>query len=198
MTAYIIRTILQLLFTAAAYVLAPVVAIFCKDDGYLPNWLAWFQTQDAPLDAGWRDGYFTFVPATTFRGKVVDAWFKLWRATYVSGVPTGWNRTALRIRWLWRNPAYGFCYWPLGIAYVPGDWIIDVLTRDETGRLAEFKAHTRDGRYFCNTNSNGLKLGYKLWWALGDDDKLIPVMGANRGPDNRLPICFTPPKRKAA
>lgn len=172
MTAYIIRTILQLLFTAVAYVLAPVVAIFCKDDGYLPNWLAWFQTQDAPLDAGVRDNYEGFDPNDS-------KW---------------WNRT----KWLWRNPAYGFCYWPLGIAYVPGDWIIDVLVRDETGRLTQFKAHTQDGRYFCNTNSNGLKLGYKLWWALGDDDKLIPVMGPNRGPDNRLPICFTPAKGKSA
>lgn len=172
MNRYVFRTILQLSFTGLAYVLAPVVAIFCKDDGYLPNCLAWFQTQDAPLDAGVRDGYAGFDPNDS-------RW---------------WNRT----KWLWRNPAYGFCYWPMGIPYVPEDWTIEILTRDATGRLTEFKASTSDPSIFCHTKSNGMKRGYKLWWALGNDDKLLPVMPADKGPDNRIPICYTPAHEESA
>lgn len=169
MARYVFLTILNVLFTyLLAVPLAPLVAIFCKGDGYLPNWLAWFQTQDAPLDAGWRDGYFA-----------------------VTGTPAGIRLWWLRVRWLWRNPAYGFCYWPLGIPYIPREWIIDILTTKGT-TLVELKAHTVDNRYFCHTNSNGLKLGYKLWWALDENWKLMPVLGQNRGPNNRLPICFTP------
>lgn len=169
MLRYVICTITQLLFTyLLAIPFAPLIALFCKSDGYLPNWLAWFQTQDAPLDAGWRDGYFA-----------------------VSGTPTGITLWWLRTRWLWRNPAYGLCYWPLGIPYVPGDWMIDVLTTSGT-TLIEFKAHTADGRYFCHTTAAGLKLGYKLWWALDSNWKLIDKLPPSRGPDNRLLLCFTP------
>jgi hypothetical protein len=169
---YAAATVLNLVFTALAYLLAPIVAAFCKPDGYLPDWLAWFQTQDAPLDAGWRDGYFGAWKAsgTTPRG------FALW-----------W----VRVLWLWRNPAYGFCYWPLGIAYDPQQWVIDALEHDGA-TLVTLRAHTKDGRYFAYTDSTGCKLGFKLWWALDDDFKLIAALPASRGPDNRLPIAFTP------
>lgn len=169
---YAVLTAVQLLFTGLSYVLAPVVALFCKADGYLPTWLAWFQTQDAPLDAGWQDGYFS-APLT----------------------PTGLRLWWLRVRWLWRNPAYGFCYWPLGLAYNPADWVIDTLLFAGEARavLIEFRAHTRDGRYFAYTNSSGQKYGYKLWWALNADNTgLVDVLPASRGPDNRIPLCFTP------
>lgn len=166
MARYIIATVAQLLFTyLLAVPFAPVIALFCKGDGYLPNWLAWFQTEDAPLDAGVRDGYADFDPNDS-------RW---------------WNRT----KWLYRNPAYGFCYWPLGLPYDPAEWVVDLLTYDGT-TLTEFKAHTVDGKYFCHTTSAGLKLGYKLWWALDANWKLIDKLPASRGPDNRLPICFTP------
>jgi hypothetical protein len=164
MTRYIFATILQLLFTyLLAVPFAPLIALACKADGYLPDWLFWFQTFDAPLDAGWKDGYFP-----------------------TSGTPTGSTLWWLRVRWLWRNPAYGFCYWPLGIPYDPSQWVIDI-----NNEPTEFKAHTKDGRYFCYTSSAGDKYGYKLWWAL-EDGKLIGALPPSRGPDNRLPICFTP------
>jgi hypothetical protein len=171
MARYVFSTIAQILFTyLLAVPFAPVIALFCKSDGYLPNWLCWFQTEDASLDAGWRDGYFQPVGAPA---------------------PIGWERWWLRTRWLWRNPAYGLCYWPLGLPYNPSDWVIDVLVHDGP-TLTELKAHTSDGKYFCQTNSSGLKLGYKLWWALDENWKLIDNLPSSRGPDNRLPICFTP------
>lgn len=171
MIAYIFATIAQVIFTyVLAVPFAPLIALFCRADGYLPNWLCWLQTFDAPLDAGWRDGYFqpSGAPAPT-------------------GIALYW----MRVRWLWRNPAYGLCYWPLGIPYAPDDWVVEILTHDGA-TLTEFKAHTKDGRHFCHTNSGGLKLGYKLWWALDENWKLIEKLPTSRGPDNRLPICFTP------
>lgn len=169
-SAYFWRTLAQLLFTLISYPLAPIVAAFTQSNGYLPNCLAWFQTFDAPLDAGWRDGYF---------------------GTYTTP-PTGLKLYWLRVRWLWRNPAYGFCYWPLGIPYNPNDWDILLCVLNPDNTLSEFEAHTKDGKYFCYTNDKGVKLGYKLWWALDEDNQLLPRLGGNRGPDNRLPICFTP------
>lgn len=170
MLRYIPSAILNVLFTyLIAYPLSPILPLFCRADGYLPNWLKYFQTQDAPLDAGWKDGYFPFV-----------------------GTPTGWALYYLRMQWLWRNPAYGFCYWPLGLSYVPTDWVIDALTKDAAGNLTLFKAHTKDGKHFSHTEVGGLKLGFKLWWALNADDTLIDKLPLSRGPDNRLPTAFTP------
>jgi hypothetical protein len=171
MTAYVFATILQVLFTyLISYPLSLILPLFCKDDGYLPDWLCWFQTFDAPLDAGWRDGYF--------------------RPRYLPS-PEGFELYWLRVRWLWRNPAYGFCYWPLGLPYDPKEWVIDLLVHEGT-QLTEFHAYTKDGKHFCYTNSNGVKLGYKLWWALDANWKLVDKLPPSRGPDNRLPICFTP------
>lgn len=168
---YTLATIAQLAFTALA-MFPPVtfaVAACCGSDGYLPRWLAWFQTQDAPLDAGWRDGYFA-----------------------TDGTPTGLALWWLRVRWLWRNPAYGVCYWPLGRAYDPSEWVIDAIEHDGAG-VTLLRAHTQDGRAFAFATSNGWKLGYKLWWALDADFQLVPApLPATRGPDNRLPLCFTP------
>jgi hypothetical protein len=171
---YALASIVNVLFTyLIAVPFAPLIAVFCKDDGYLPRWLCWFQTFDAPLDAGWKDGYFMH------SGESQDS------------APLGFELWWLRVRWLWRNPAYGFCYWPLGIPYNPSDWYIYNIKVNGTV-LEEFAARTYDGKYFCYTNSNGVKLGYKLWWALDSDWKLIPALPASRGPDNRLPMCFSP------
>lgn len=169
--SYVWRTVAQLLFTLISYPLALVVVPFCQSNGYLPNCMAWFQTFDASLDSGWKDGYFN--------------------VTY-NVEPTGWTLYWLRVRWLWRNPAYGFCYWPMGIPYVPEDWDIVLKVMNPDGTLAEFEAHTLDGKYFCYTNDKNVKLGYKLWWALDAEGQLLPRLGPDRGPDNRLPICFTP------
>ena len=169
---YAAQTLANLLFTLVAYVLAPLIAPFWRSDGYLPSWLSWFQTPDAPLDAGWKDGYF---------------------GTYATA-PTGLSLYWLHVRWLWRNPAYGFCYWPVGLAYVPADWVIDTIERDATAVLTLFKAHTTDGRHFSYTSSTGAKYGHKLWWALNDDNTLVATLPASRGPDNRLLLSFTPGK----
>jgi hypothetical protein len=173
---YAFFTVLNLLFTILSYILAPFIAPFTQSNGYLPNWLSWFQTQEAPLDAGWKDGYFVDslgIPYDT--------------------PPVGLELYWLRVLWLWRNPAYGFCYWPLGIVYNPDDWVIKTLAVDPiTKEILELYAYTKDWKYFCYTNSRGLKLGYKLWWAFDPDNQMLARVPAAHGPDNRLPMCFTP------
>jgi len=168
---YLWRTVLQLLFTLLAYVLAPVLPLFCNADGWLPNWLKWFQTQDASLDAGWKHGYFQ---------------------PYKFALPERVWLWIMRTRWLLRNPAYGFCYYALGIPYDPAQWRIITHTT-QNGALMYFYAETLDGKYFCYTDYHGLKLGYKLWWGFDPTNaNLLPTLPAYMGPDNRIPICFTP------
>jgi hypothetical protein len=172
---YVIYTVLNLLFTGLAYVLAPFVALYCKDDGYLPKWLSWFQTFDAPLDAGWQDGYF----------KILAPGPK----------PTGAELWWLRTRWLWRNPAYGFAYWPLGEVFDPKEWIV---TKYESGAdYTNFHAQTKDGRLWC-VSYNGVwgswKLGWKAWnYFQGMDEQGAPKWSDKPwGPEWRVPHSFTP------
>lgn len=162
----------NLVFTGLAYLLAPLYVPFCKSDGYLPNWLTWFQTFDAPLDAGWRDGYFR--PA----GGIV---------------PTGFALYWLRVRWCWRNPAYGFCYYPLGIPFVASDWTVtcDIALGAET----LFVAKSKDG-YFCYMYGGSLgelKLGWKVlhqWKTAPDGTR--SWSNEPWGPLLRSPLAFTP------
>lgn len=167
MIEYVYLTFLQLIVTAFAWVFAPVIALFCKDDGYLPEWLEWFQTFDAPLDAGVRDGYPGF-----------DQNDSKWK-----------NRT----KWLRRNPAYGFCYWVCGIKFKPSQWVVTKYVKYPDG-TTDFEAKSLDGQYFNKETHDGYKSGWKVWNYLdhmGDDGK--PVWKTQPwGPEWIAPICWTP------
>lgn len=83
-------------FELFAKILSPLLACFVDEDGWLPDWLYWFQTPDNSCDGDrkhrlrWpRDGFF-------------------WT----------WAR---RTAWLFRNSAYGFNYFVLGLLYQKGD-----------------------------------------------------------------------------
>lgn len=84
--------VVDLLFTALAYLLAPALPAFAKD-GWLPNWLWWFQTPDNSLDGD--DG---------------------WKAKPLWGAP----RYLRRVLWLWRNAAYGFSWGVLAVGRPDG------------------------------------------------------------------------------
>lgn len=170
---YTILAIINLLFTLLAWIVSPFLAFEVLESGYLPNCLKWFQTFDAPIDSGWQLGYYGTYLTTNIK-------------------PTGWTLYWYRLLWLCRNPAYGFSYWPLGIPYVKEDWVIKTLTTTDGTTLSEFFAVTTDGKYFSYTNSKGLKLGYKLWWALDSNWQLRDKMLETQGPDNRLSFCCTP------
>jgi len=171
-------TVLNLVFTLFAYLGCNWwVPLFASEDGWLPNWLTWLQTFDASLDAGWRDGYY--------KRDTVPWWERPF--VYLGGTPSRANRYWMRVRWLYRNAAYGFCYWPLGIPFVAEDWVVDRYTEYPDG-THDFEAHTKDGRHFCVMLATGLKLGWKashMWTGTGWST-------TPWGPEMRIPLCFTP------
>lgn len=83
-------------FELFAKVLSPVLACFVGEDGYLPQWLYWFQTPDNSCDGdkGHR-----------------ERWPK-------DGVFWTWLR---RTAWLFRNSAYGFNIVAIGFKWQAGD-----------------------------------------------------------------------------
>lgn len=163
----------SLLFAALTMALAPVLVLFADASGNLPGWLALFQTFDATLDAGWRDGYFG-----------------TWKADGTT--PAGWRRWWLRTRWLWRNPGYTFDSVVLGCAFDPSGW--RVLAYSEVpgrvtfiawGPAARFNVYLQRGNFY-------LKLGWKAWnnWN---------ATTWNARPPNgwdRLPICCSVTRRQ--
>ena len=176
MIEYIFLTIIQLIFTGIAFVLAPLYVPLANKDGWLPEWLIWFQTQDNSLDAGWKiQGNF---------------------GTYLQDgtVPTGWTLYKYRVQWVWRNTAYGFCYWPLGIEIHPSDWSIDEYQVDANGGRLLLKAHDIHG-HFCYTTNTGWKLGWKIWAYFQGLDKDGKPMWSDKpwGPEMRTSICFSVP-----
>ncbi|OSK23640.1 hypothetical protein EAMG_01709 [Escherichia coli M056] len=90
---------LNLLVVLTAYIFAPVIVLFCRDDGWLPRWLWWFQTPDNPMDgdSGWKCEHWQWR-------------FKL---------PWALARYIGRVGWCWRNPAYGFAINVLGAKNPP-------------------------------------------------------------------------------
>jgi hypothetical protein len=77
--------------------------LFASDDGWLPNWLWWFQTPDNSLDGdgGWKSQHRPFMNETNK--------FKRW---------------ANRVGWLYRNKLYGFSVAVLSVKYTPTQTLI--------------------------------------------------------------------------
>lgn len=69
---------------ALCCVLAPILPAFAIGRDTLPGWLSWFQTPDAPLDGD--SGFAKDFP------------------------PDRYPQYYRRVRWLLRNPAYGFAW----------------------------------------------------------------------------------------
>jgi hypothetical protein len=80
-----------------AWPLTPIVVLFTKSNGWLPNCLYWFQTNDNSIDGdeGWISGTRPFKINTGFR-------------CYIN-----------RCFWLWRNSLYGFNESVLSLTYPP-------------------------------------------------------------------------------
>jgi len=172
MIKYVFYTVIQLLFTALAMILTPVIALFTQSDGNLPAYLKWFQTFDATVDEGWKNGYF---------------------GTFLTP-PTGFKLYWFRMLWLWRNPAYGFCYYLLGENFDPENWVITKWVKTDT--VSYFIAKSKDGKLF-NVSYGGPKGSYKLGWkawnyfqGIDQDGKAI-WSKTPWGPEMRVPVCFT-------
>lgn len=115
-------------FELFAKVLSPVLACFVQANGWLPDWLWMFQTPDNTNDgdAGHRERW----P----RDGVIWTWLR---------------RTA----WLFRNSAYGFNFYVLGVKYLPTDVVTvegDPAVGDTSGisGLCKWRLE-RDGKLYA-------------------------------------------------
>ncbi|MBN4667885.1 hypothetical protein HUS70_13870 [Pandoraea nosoerga] len=145
--------------------------LLADDDGNLPSWLRWFQTFDASIDAGWRDGYF----------------------------PTEWGETPrmrylARVLWLLRNPAYGLDYWLFGLTFDARGW--RVLANIERDDLVLFFAVGNGVNLYYHGPLGEAKIGWKAWnYWLGNAWRETPW-----GPAWQIPVCATynPFKRRVS
>lgn len=82
------------------YPLAPIIVLFARKDGQLPNWLYWFCTPDNTLDGdvGWQTKYRPYL-----------------------NEKNKYQRWVNRFSWLHRNKMYGFSEQILGIKYKGGE-----------------------------------------------------------------------------
>lgn len=158
----------SLLLTLLTFVLAPLLVLSANSSGNLPLCLYWFQTFDNTLDAGWKlqGNYGTFL---------VDG-----------AVPTGVTLWWYRVRWLWRNPSYGWDYWPLGVPIDVSQWTVRVAS--ERWWIATGPKGTFCIKYL-GTSGVGLKLGWKAW-AYWQNGAWAPA-SYSWGPARRAPVCLT-------
>jgi hypothetical protein len=137
----------------------------------LPQWLKWADTFDVTLDAGWVDRY--------------------WPNTYTAEAPPPyWVRKWYQIKWLYRNPGYGFSYWVEGIPFSSADW---TFSYTKTATLELWVATSVHGHF--NINYTGFwgtyKLGWKAWNYF-DPVTRAWAPGYMFGPVMRTPFAFTP------
>ena len=101
----------DLLTSILAYPLVPI-AILLQKDGELRSWFWWLGTYDAPIDGE---------PAHKER-------WKAFRERYGA-----FGLYCQRVGWLWRNKAYNFAYWQLGVDVTqPIKWYGN--TKTESGK----------------------------------------------------------------
>ena len=178
---YIGVVVLELLATLVALIVNPVLPFFAKAgaDGYehLPNWLKWFDTFDATTDAGWRDGYFVE------------------QGTYTpDNPPPYWKRKWYQIKWLYRNPVYGFSYYVLGIPLNRADWTV---TYKKLVDGEYFLAYSTSGHFnvFYEGKWGSYKLGWKVWnyWNSNKNEWQSNADGSEYkwGPELRAPSTFS-------
>lgn len=104
----------------------------------------------------------------------------------------GWNQGYFgRVRWLFRNHGYGFCYWALGKPFIPSQWQVTRYQRADDGSTLWFVARGPGGLF----NFHGVKWGirFKLGWKASNYYE--PVIDGWKpypwGPEWRVPLTFS-------
>lgn len=167
---YLFRLVAYVPFLAVAVALAPCVALFARPaagrvlngkawavEPRLPSWLAWFMTPDNSLwgDAGWR-------------------------TEYCPDFKSYWGM----VKWLWRNPAYGFAWGPL--AFTPSAACTYVTTGDTSIRARD---NARAGTYAIKSSDGAFErtviwqiarlpvcLKVRFGWILGKAKPGVPCL----------------------
>jgi hypothetical protein len=138
--------------------------LFADKEGNLPSWLNWVHTFDANLDRGVDDGFF-------------------------KGPYSYWNR----VKWLYRNPAYGFSFFALGMPYKASEWKLKEYTPAEGDKPSYFFAYTDSGHFNTYFVKFGIrfKIGWKAWNNFDvNTRKFCPSQWAKTGYD-LLPFVFS-------
>lgn len=156
---------------AAKFLMCWWLPLFANKDGWLPRWLFWFQTFDASLDWGWQGG--TFPPSLSQH----------------------WDRT----KWLFRNSAYGFSYFVMGIPMDVTKWHVHKCVNSERKQLFIATDEAGHFNFYYHGPFGMYKFGWKAWnyW---DIDKMDWKPRYQWGPLLRTSIvCSANPfKRRAA
>lgn len=95
---YIFSAVSIIVMKIIATLLSPLIALCIKSNGDVWWIFKWAVTHDAPLDAWWTDGY------------QMDNWVKK-RYTQEDYDNKSWIRWYSRMKWIVRNPAYGWSKW---------------------------------------------------------------------------------------
>jgi len=164
----------DMFMTVIAFILVNWWApVFAGADGWLPAWLKWFQTFDNSLDAGWKlqGNYGNYL---------------------TDGVePVGLKRYIYRVFWLYRNPAYGFSYWALGVPFDPKQWTVVRFTGSEATGDLDFYAEGPDGQFNEHYMRDGqhVKKGWKAWNMFNAASRTWNTVPW--GPEWRVPFVFS-------
>ena len=115
----------SLFMAVVGRLLAPVLPFFVQEDGYLPQWLSWFQTPDNPADGD--EAHWERHPGTG-----------------------AWDTYCRRVAWFWRNVAYGFDIDVLGVEVRSTDTLVFEGDRDVGAKPPrsgwQWKKIVRDGK----------------------------------------------------
>ena len=176
---FLISAVLSLLITAFSIILSPIIVLFSDEQGNLPTWLRYFQTFDATLDEGSnaRKNELQNNPTETH-----------WIGYY--DTPTNfWQVYVNRLKWIVRNPAYGFDFFVFGKRWYESDWKVKTWKTDSSRDL--FYAVSDNAFNFYYQGPLGTyKIGWKAWNHFDHvSEEFSRSFGAESG--NFVPLCFT-------
>jgi hypothetical protein len=105
---------------------------------------------------------------------------------------TWWAVYRNRTKWLFRNPAYGFDYYLLGMKWAPTEWTIKTFI--ETPELTYFFATGPGFNMYYHGPKGMYKFGWKAWNRSTQNPTLGRVWSAVTTPsiDYRIAVVFSP------
>lgn len=126
---------LHWLATLTSFLVVPLIVPLASEDGWLPKWLAWFQTGDNTLDGddGWQTRH------------------RPWLSTPYEQLSV-FQRYISRVLWLYRNPVYGLEKHVLCATITP-DTIFEYYGNRGVGDFASTPPY-QQGCYFITAQSN--------------------------------------------
>lgn len=161
MILYPFLVLINIAINIVCLFLNPIVVLFADDAGNLPSWLKWFQTFDDDLDAGFRNGN------TNYKSRYMN-----------------------RLAWLFRNSAYGFDYYLLGVPFDGYQWEVKKYVNNP--ELTYFYAAGPNGAFnmYYHGKLGMYKFGWKAWNKF--DSISFGWRTDSWGPEPRVPLVFSP------